>query len=399
MTGDGADNIGKQNGGWTITWQGTENKNTEFPGATSIYSGLESALEAIGSSSEMSADGSWGKKPDVAVVVFGEEPYAEGVGDIESLLYKDGDKSDLELLKTLKAKNIPVVAVFLTGRPLWVNSEINSSDAFVVAWLPGTEGGGIADVMVGDANGQPRHDFTGKLSFDWPSAEQNSVDKSQPVADFLLTRGQGLAYGGEELLVDNLSEVSMVEGLSTAQIIFNGSNRAPFKSFMGDSSDWARLVEGVVAKSAFGDLSVTVVDGTVQEDSRLINWSGKRLSQFFWQSEDALSLSEMSDQNGAVVVKFKVNERPMGTVIQRMDCGWPCHGSLDVTNMFRDAPKGEWVTKGISLECFKALGVDLEKVTTPFLLASSEPFAVTIQDVRIMPNTPAELVEDCVLGG
>ena len=399
VTGDGADNIGKQNGGWTITWQGTENKNTEFPGATSIYSGLESALEAIGSSSEMSADGSWGKKPDVAVVVFGEEPYAEGVGDIESLLYKDGDKSDLELLKTLKAKNIPVVAVFLTGRPLWVNSEINSSDAFVVAWLPGTEGGGIADVMVGDANGQPRHDFTGKLSFDWPSAEQNSVDKSQPVADFLLTRGQGLAYGGEELLVDNLSEVSMVEGLSTAQIIFNGSNRAPFKSFMGDSSDWARLVEGVVAKSAFGDLSVTVVDGTVQEDSRLINWSGKRLSQFFWQSEDALSLSEMSDQNGAVVVKFKVNERPMGTVIQRMDCGWPCHGSLDVTNMFRDAPKGEWVTKGISLECFKALGVDLEKVTTPFLLASSEPFAVTIQDVRIMPNTPAELVEDCVLGG
>jgi beta-glucosidase len=144
---------------------------------------------------------------------------------------------------------------------------------------------------------------------------------------------------------------------------------------------------------------VTVVDGTVQEDSRLINWSGKRLSQFFWQSEDALSLSEMSDKNGAVVVKFKVNERPMGTVIQRMDCGWPCHGSLDVTKMFRDAPKGEWVTKGISLECFKALGVDLEKVTTPFLLASSEPFAVTIQDVRIMPNTPAELVEDCVLGG
>lgn len=398
VTGDGADNIGKQNGGWTITWQGTENKNTEFPGATSIYSGLESALEAIGSSSEMSADGSWSKKPDVAVVVFGEEPYAEGVGDIESLLYKNGDKSDLALLKALKAKNIPVVAVFLTGRPLWINSEINSSDAFVVAWLPGTEGGGIADVMVGDGQGQPRHDFTGKLSFDWPSAEQNTVDKSQPVSDFLLTRGQGLAYGGKELLVDNLSEVSMVEGLSTAQIIFNGSNRAPFKSFMGDSSDWARLVEGVMAKSAFGDLSVAVVDGTVQEDSRLINWSGKRLSQFFWQSEDALSLSEMSDQNGAVVVKFKINEYPVGTVIQRMDCGWPCHGSQDVTKMFRDAPKGEWVTKGISLECFKAMGVDLEKVTTPFLLASSEPFAVTIQDVRIMPNAPSELVEDCVLG-
>ena len=166
VTGDGADNIGKQNGGWTITWQGTENENSEFPGATSIYAGLESALENIGSTSELSADGSWTKKPDVAVVVFGEEPYAEGVGDIESLVYKDGDKSDLKLLQSFKDKNIPVVAVFLTGRPLWMNAEINSSDAFVVAWLPGTEGGGIADVMVADAKGQARYDFTGKLSFD-----------------------------------------------------------------------------------------------------------------------------------------------------------------------------------------------------------------------------------------
>ena len=174
VTGDGADNIGKQNGGWTITWQGTENKNSEFPGATSIYAGLNSALENIGSTSELSTDGSWTKKPDVAVVVFGEEPYAEGVGDIESLVYKNGNKSDLKLLQSFKDKNIPVVAVFLTGRPLWINAELNSSDAFVVAWLPGTEGAGIADVMVADAEGQPRFDFTGRLSFDWPNAESVS---------------------------------------------------------------------------------------------------------------------------------------------------------------------------------------------------------------------------------
>jgi len=398
VTGDGADNIGKQNGGWTITWQGTENKNSEFPGATSIYAGLQSALENIGSTSELSKDGSWAKKPDVAVVVFGEEPYAEGVGDIDSLVYKDGDKSDLKLLQSFKEKNIPVVAVFLTGRPLWMNAELNSSDAFVVAWLPGTEGGGIADVVVADAKGKPRFDFTGKLSFDWPNAELNKRDKALPVDDLLLTGGQGLSYGGTELLAANLNETPLTSGLSSAQIVFSGSNRAPFQSYVGDSSDWGRLVEGTKTKSAFGDLSVTTVDGVVQEDSRLIKWSGRRQSQFFWQTEDALSLSEMSDKNGAVMVEFKVDKRPKGKVIQRMDCGWPCHGSQDVTKMFRSVPEGEWVTRGISLKCFKAVGADLEKVTTPFLLATSRSFALTIKDVRIVPNAPADLVEYCDLG-
>jgi beta-glucosidase len=398
VTGDGADNIGKQNGGWTITWQGTENKNSEFPGATSIYAGLNSALENIGSTSELSADGSWTKKPDVAVVVFGEEPYAEGVGDIDSLVYKDGDKSDLRLLQSFKDKNIPVVAVFLTGRPLWMNAELNSSDAFVVAWLPGTEGAGIADVMVADAKGQPRFDFTGKLSFDWPNAELNQQDTALPVADYLLTGGQGLSYGDTELLAANLNEVSLTKGVSTAQVIFSGSNRAPFKSFVGDSSDWSRLVEGTKTQSAFGDLSVTTVDGVVQEDSRLVKWSGRRDSQFFWHSVDALSLSEMSDKNGAVMVEFKVDKRPKGKVIQRMDCGWPCHGSQDVTKMFRSLPEGEWVTRGISLKCFKAVGVDLEKVTTPFLLTTNRSFALTIKDVRIVPNAPVEQVEHCDLG-
>ena len=398
VTGDGADNIGKQNGGWTITWQGTENENSQFPGATSIYAGLESALENIGSTSELSADGSWTKKPDVAVVVFGEEPYAEGVGDIESLVYKDGDKSDLKLLQSFKDKNIPVVAVFLTGRPLWMNAEINSSDAFVVAWLPGTEGGGIADVMVADAKGQARYDFTGKLSFDWPNAELNKQDKALPVADLLLTGGQGLSYGDTELLVGNLNEASLSKNSAASQVVFSGSNRAPFQSFVGDSSDWSRLVEGTSTKSAFGDLSVTTVDGVVQEDSRLVKWSGRRESQFFWHADEAISLADMSDKNGAVMVEFKVDKRPRGKVVQRMDCGWPCHGSRDVTKMFRSVPEGEWVTRGISLKCFEAKGVDPEKVTTPFLLTTDRSFALTIKDVRIVPDAPVDQIEYCDLG-
>lgn len=237
ITGDGADNIGKQNGGWTITWQGTENLNSDFPGATSIYKGLKDAVEGIGGSVELSSDDKWVKTPDVAVVVFGEEPYAEGVGDISALTYQPGAKSDLKLLQSLKSKGIPVVAVFLTGRPLWMNAEINSSDAFVVAWLPGSEGGGVADVLVADKSGNPRYDFTGRLSFDWPNAESNQLDPAQPVADLLLRRGQGLSYGDAEIVADALNEKPLVDDSAAAQVIFAGSTRPPFKAYVGDVSN------------------------------------------------------------------------------------------------------------------------------------------------------------------
>ena len=178
ITGDGADNIGKQSGGWSITWQGTNNKNADFPGATSIYKGLEEQVTAAGGKVTLSDDGSFDQRPDVAVVVFGEEPYAEGHGDRDNLEFERGNKKSLALLKSLKAQGINVVSVFISGRPMWVNSELNASDAFVAAWLPGTEGGGVADVLLKAADGSVNHDFKGKLSFSWPkTAVQTTVNK------------------------------------------------------------------------------------------------------------------------------------------------------------------------------------------------------------------------------
>jgi beta-glucosidase len=168
VAGDGANDIAKQSGGWTITWQGTELDNSDFPDATSIYQGIQQAVTNNGGSTELSEKGDWIKKPDIAVVVFGEEPYAEGQGDVETLGYKGGATNDLQLIQKLREQNIPVVSVFITGRPLWMNAEINASNAFVVAWLPGSEGQGVADVLVADKDGQAGYDFTGRLSFEWP---------------------------------------------------------------------------------------------------------------------------------------------------------------------------------------------------------------------------------------
>ena len=127
-------------------------------------------------------------------MVFGETPYAEGQGDVQTLAWQSDSHGDLKLIQQLKAQGIPVVAVLLTGRPLWLNPHINAADAFVVAWLPGSEGKGVADVLVADADGKPRYDFTGRLSFDWPNKDLNADDPALPVSDLLFEYGYGLDY-------------------------------------------------------------------------------------------------------------------------------------------------------------------------------------------------------------
>jgi beta-glucosidase len=193
VTGDGADSIAKQSGGWTIDWQGTE-PNQDFPHAESIYAGIARCVTAGGGTPNLSPGGEFTTRPDVAIVVFGENPYAEFAGDVHTLEYSPGDKHDLELLKRLQALDVPVVAVFLSGRPLWVNAEINAADSFVAAWLPGPEGGGIAEVLFRAADGAVNYDFRGTLPFSWPATPRPPSVDGLPGEAPLFPFGYGLTY-------------------------------------------------------------------------------------------------------------------------------------------------------------------------------------------------------------
>ncbi len=208
VAGDGADNISKQSGGWSITWQGTETANEDFPGATSIFAGIREAVAAGGGSATLSVDGSFEQRPDAAIVVFGEDPYAEYEGDLESLDFSATDGLNLELLRRLKEQGIPIVSVFLSGRPLWVNPELNVSTAFVAAWLPGTEGGGVADLLFRDNEGQVNFDFTGRLSYSWPrDPYESNPNRSDPDYEPLFPYGFGLTYAVVDTLPDDLPEL------------------------------------------------------------------------------------------------------------------------------------------------------------------------------------------------
>jgi beta-glucosidase len=240
VAGDGAHDIGRQSGGWTITWQGTGNGNADFPGATSIWDGIRGAVEAAGGTAVLSADGRLGDAeafrgapPDVAIVVYGEEPYAEFQGDRTSIEYRPGDKRDLGVLRRLREAGIPVVSVFLTGRPLWVNPEINASDAFVVAWLPGTEGGGVADLLFRAPDRSIPHDFRGRLSFSWPKrVDQVVLNRGDADYDPLFAYGYGLSYL-DRIDLPELSEEGAATAAASADVFFAAGPVAPWQVVTG----------------------------------------------------------------------------------------------------------------------------------------------------------------------
>ncbi|MBV8876508.1 MAG: glycoside hydrolase family 3 C-terminal domain-containing protein, partial [Gammaproteobacteria bacterium] len=193
VAGDAADSIARQSGGWTLDWQGTE-PNQAFPHAETIYAGIAHCVQAGGGTATLSPEGAFSERPDVAIVVFGEHPYAEYQGDVKTLEYSPGDKHDLALLRRLRAQSIPVVSVFLSGRPLWINPELNASDSFVAAWLPGAEGGGVADVLFRTVDGAVRYDFRGRSSFSWPRSPAPPAVGGRPGEPPLFPYGYGLRY-------------------------------------------------------------------------------------------------------------------------------------------------------------------------------------------------------------
>ncbi|MDA7794647.1 glycoside hydrolase family 3 C-terminal domain-containing protein [Flavobacteriales bacterium] len=178
VCGSGADDIGKQCGGWTIEWQGGLGDITE---GTTIWEGISEQAKAT-----LSADGTTEESFDAAIVVIGEDPYTEMEGDSETLYLSDVDK---QTIANVQALNIPYTIVLITGRPLIVTEEIEAANAFMVAWLPGTEGDGVSDVLFGDVSP------SGKLSFSWPKDMDNvPVNFDDDDYNPLYKIGYGLSY-------------------------------------------------------------------------------------------------------------------------------------------------------------------------------------------------------------
>lgn len=177
-----ADNLGYQAGGWTIDWQGGSGNITH---GTTILKAIQEAV-APGTEVTYSEDGAGASGAEVAIAVIGERPYAEFLGDRSDLSL---DPDDVAVVRRLKEAGVPVVVILIAGRPMIINDIFAMADAFVVAWLPGSEGQGVADVIFGD------YAPTGKLPFSWPrSMNQIPINVGDETYDPLFPYGYGLTY-------------------------------------------------------------------------------------------------------------------------------------------------------------------------------------------------------------
>ena len=182
VAGKNADDLGNQCGGWTITWQGESGPLTK---GTTIYEAIQVAVSSF-TNVTYSKDGSGAKGANVGIVVVGEPPYSEMMGDKESLQL---DKKDLKAIENVRKAGVPVVVIMVSGRPLIIEDEVDKWDGLIAAWLPGSEGKGVTDVLFGDYNP------TGRLSVSWPrSMDQIPINFGDETYDPLFEYGFGLSY-------------------------------------------------------------------------------------------------------------------------------------------------------------------------------------------------------------
>lgn len=186
--GKSADDIGIQSGGWTIEWQG---KTGDILRGTTILDGIREAVSAD-TRVEYSLDGKFDGKAEIGIAVVGELPYAEGPGDVSSLLLKP---EDVRLIQAMRERSEKLVVILVSGRPMVITPQLDLADAWMAAWLPGSEGEGVADVLTG------KEVFTGKLPFTWPRNNSqlpiniNNVKMTEGCDAPLFPYGYGLNYG------------------------------------------------------------------------------------------------------------------------------------------------------------------------------------------------------------
>lgn len=397
VAGDGADDVGKQAGGWTLNWQGTGTTRKDFPNADTIYEGIARQASAAGGEAVLAVDGRYAVKPDVAVVVFGEDPYAEFQGDRPTLAYKPGNETDLALLKRLKAEGIPVVAVFLSGRPLWVNREINAADAFVAAWLPGSEGAGIADVLLRGSDGRVQHDFKGKLSFSWPrTATQYANNVGQKDYDPLFAFGFGLTYADNGDLAA-LPEASGVTGNEGATgVFFARGDAGPGMALRLEQAAGQGLTVTRVPDALPDDrLKITGVDHLAQEDGRRLAWSGKGEAVAALQSHTALDLQRESNGDLMLLTTLRVDAAPKGEAWLSVGCSAGCSARVAIGPALAALPQGQWKRVGVPLKCLARAGARMDAIDRPWSVVTGDAMTISVSRVALGALNEAEVTLGC----
>ena len=336
VVGTSADNVGIAAGGWTLEWQGMTESNDElFPNASTIWDGVRDGVEAGGGSATLSADGSFTQRPDVAVVVFGEQPYAEFAGDQQDLVFRD--EEGLGLLREFQEQGIPTVAVFLSGRPMWMNREMNAANAFVASWLPGSEGAGVGDVLTGITPA------TGRLSFTWP-AGCDGVPVNGPQGA-LFPVGYGRAIGDTASTPVLSEDCAPLMAVDTSDFFTSGRLGNGVTAFGFAAGSVPMELEQLRGEA--NGVTARGIDRNAQEDAREITISAGSF----------LVLSGSDNNDAAYRIVYNLDDRPLAPVtlhVGTIEDG--PSGNVDITQALAIAAGKGWREMLITNECISGSG-------------------------------------------
>lgn len=383
IAGAAADDLSALSGGWTLSWQGEGIAKSDFPNHETLVDGVRRVVAAAGGTAVYDADGDWDARPDAAIVVFGEAPYAEFRGDIATLDYKPGDDRDLQILQRLQDAKIPTIAVFLSGRPLWVNPELNASDAFVAAFLPGTQAGAIADILFTDDGGEIKYDFTGRLSFSWPeNADQYVLNPDTPDYEPLFPIGYGQSYD-EQVDLGALHETPVATGADSSVLFDRGAPLGGWEAFLTDKDGEAQWRAGAVSSPSRA-LSAQPADLGQQENAVRLTWSGASAARYVMRHAP-IDLTRELNAQFEIVIDYLVETPAAGPVTLAFTCGDECVSAFDVSDSFQASPYGGVSSLALPLKCLAQNGADLSKVDT-FSLNTDAPLSIVISRIALTPG-------------
>ena len=380
VVGKDANSLRTQTGGWTLDWQGTNNENSDFPGSITFLQAIKEIVPAE-NVTFVNSIGEINEPYDVAIVVYGEQPYAEGVGDRRNLRFAQ-TRQQIYLQK-LSLKDIPIVSVFFSGRPLWMTKEINLSDAFIAAWLPGTESRGMTDVIFRKSDNEINYDFIGKLPFSWPKTPfQANLNYYDPASDPLFPYDYGLNFQSTEnlgLFEDDLDESQFELKELT---LLNGSIAQRLEGYIQENNLQQIQVLSGTTQSQTGVVKTELIDIDRQDDAlKLVFDDSGSPNSFIIISKSILNLNNL--ENGYLNLKMRTLEKnkPLYFILM---CGFDCMGTLDFSDFIEQSQS--FKDYSIPLKCLINQGVDLSKVNIPFILMGEGPLEIDFKRIDFTNN-------------
>jgi beta-glucosidase len=178
------------------------------------------------------------------------------------------------------------------------------------------------------------------------------------------------------------------------RIIFNGESQPPWQLFVGSESNWSVPVWGAETTTHNSELLVVRQMNEAGADILQAEWNGG-LGQMYWQQAIATDFTDLLDQDYALSIVARIDEKPRKSVDLKMDCGYPCGGALNMTRLFKAVPEGQWFRMSFNLSCFKEAGANMANIFSPLVIMTTGEFTISISEASLMPNPPPESVVAC----